>query len=94
MSEYIKKEDAIEAVTSIFRMSALFSGMSDNEEKWREKAEKVLAKCEVVTDIADTPQTNRTIGTTIEPLTEQPQTEDYDFRDEQEYNDRWDCPWK
>lgn len=25
-----------------------------------------------------------------------PQTEDYDFRDEQEYNDRWntDCPWK
>ena len=22
------------------------------------------------------------------------QTEDYDFRDEQEYNDRWDCPWK
>lgn len=25
-----------------------------------------------------------------------PQTEDYDFRDEQEYNDRWgtDCGWK
>lgn len=23
-----------------------------------------------------------------------PQTEDYDFRDEQEYNDRWDCPWE
>lgn len=26
----------------------------------------------------------------------EPQTEDYDFRDEQEYNDRWntDCGWK
>ena len=58
MIEYIKKEDAIEAVTSIFRVSALFGGMSDNEEKWREKAEKVLAKCEVVTDTADTPQTD------------------------------------
>lgn len=25
-----------------------------------------------------------------------PQTDDYDFRDEQEYNDRWqtDCGWK
>ena len=25
-----------------------------------------------------------------------PQTEEYDFRDEQEYNDRWqtDCAWK
>ena len=58
MTEYIKKEDAIEAVTDIFRVSAIFSGMSDNEELWREKAEKALAKCEVVTDIADTPQTD------------------------------------
>ena len=47
MTEYIKKEDAIEAVTDIFRVSALFSGTSDNEELWREKAEKVLAKCAV-----------------------------------------------
>lgn len=23
-----------------------------------------------------------------------PQMDEYDFRDEQEYNDRWDCPWK
>lgn len=58
MDEYIKKEDAIEAVTSLFRVSALFSGMNDNEKEWREKAEKVLAKCEVVTDTADTPQTD------------------------------------
>ena len=58
MSEYIKKEDAIKAVTDIFRVSAIFSGMSDNEELWREKAEKVLSKCEVVTDTADTPQTD------------------------------------
>ena len=34
---------------------------------------------------------------TVIELAEQadtPQTEEYDFRDEQEYNDRWDCPWK
>lgn len=42
MSKYIKLEDAIEAVTSLFRVSALFSSMNDNEEEWREKAEKVL----------------------------------------------------
>lgn len=42
MTEYFKKEDAIEAVTSLFRMSALFSGMNDNENEWREKSEKVL----------------------------------------------------
>lgn len=52
MSKYIKLEDAIEAVTSIFRVSALFSGMNDNENVWREKAEKVLAKCNVVTGTA------------------------------------------
>ena len=60
MDEYIKKEDAIEAVTSIFRVSALFSGMSDNEEEWREKAEKVLANCVSVfasaLEIKDEPQ--------------------------------------
>ena len=42
MSKYIKLEDAIEAVTSLFRVSAIFSGMNDNEKEWREKAEKVL----------------------------------------------------
>lgn len=52
MSKYIKLEDAIEAVTSIFRVSALFSGINDNEDVWREKAEKVFAKCEV-TDTAE-----------------------------------------
>ena len=32
----------------------------------------------------------------IERQADTPQTEDYDFRDEQEYNDRWqtDCGWK
>ena len=31
-----------------------------------------------------------------ESTADTPQTEDYDFRDEQEYNDRWqtDCGWK
>lgn len=31
-----------------------------------------------------------------EKRTDTPQTEEYDFRDDQEYNDRWqtDCPWK
>ena len=50
MSKYIKLEDAIEAVTSVFRVSALFSGMNDNENVWREKAEKVFAKIEVSED--------------------------------------------
>ena len=58
MDEYIKKEDAIEAVASLFRVSAIFTGMNDNDEVWREKAEKVLAKCEVVTDTANTSQTD------------------------------------
>lgn len=43
MSKHIKLEDAIEAATSLFRVSALFSGMNDNEDVWREKAEKLFA---------------------------------------------------
>lgn len=32
----------------------------------------------------------------LQTIADTPQTEDYDFRDEQEYNDRWgtDCGWK
>ena len=32
----------------------------------------------------------------IDDTADTPQTEEYDFRDEQEYNDRWqtDCGWK
>ena len=82
MIEYVKKADVLEIMNAPLPRDIAWDYIYDLKGVWLDE------------DEADTPQTNRTTGATTEPLTEQPQTEDYDFRDEQEYNDRWDCPWK
>ena len=44
--------------------------------------------------VLDSPNYSKALGEILRiPTADTPQTEDYDFRDEQEYNDRWqtDC---
>lgn len=57
---------------------------------WREKNEKAERKTENCSEIP-----NNLTTEDCSMVEDEPQTEEYDFRDEQEYNDRWqtDCCW-